>query len=735
MEEATTGREALAAVARLDPDLIVLDWMLPDIEGIEVGRRLRERGHKNAILFLTAKDAVENKVEALRAGGDDYVTKPFSLAEVVARVQAILRRTASELPGDVLRYEDLVARREPPRGLPRRDAGPADRDRVRAPPLLPPQPEARAFEVADPPERLALRLQRERERRRDVRELPPPQARRRGPAADQDRSPGGLHAGGLNRARAAVASRAARARRPRACDRGPRRGERRDVLGAELVPGRSHRQRAGRDRARDRPAGARRRSADRAARHGGARLARSTGRRWSRPWPAPKLPGAGGALAEAARGDRAAEEHGPAHEAVSYFTVGSSGDGGRYRVRASIEDGASGMLVVATSLDDVDSTLHRLLLIEAFVTVARRRWDRGARALGRAARPAAARRDRGHGGGDRGRRPLSSRRARRGAHRGRSPRPVAQRHAQPDRDVVPRAGGVGAEAPTVRRGRVARAAHAARRGARLRRALRPRRGDPAGRPGAVDEGDQPRVRADERAGRRPAAARPSRRRTSARARARSSSTRSSARRSRPPRRSTRSGRSTFMRIPPSSSATASACGRSWTTSSRTSAHIRRPDSPVSVTLTRVNGTAEIAVTDAGPGLERGAPRARLRALLSRRCLARPGERGRRAGARDRRRRRRGARRHRLRELRAGTRRDVPHRAPPGGLGRRAGCLSAHRRFTACSQRWLRACCCHVLGRHRRKDGRNAKDSCQGGRGSECSRARRGRRRRHICGPR
>ena len=108
VDDAATGRDALAAVARAEPDLIVLDWMLPDIEGIEVGRRLRERGHKTAILFLTAKDAVENKVDALRAGGDDYVTKPFSLAEVVARVQAILRRTAGDLPGDTLRYEDLV---------------------------------------------------------------------------------------------------------------------------------------------------------------------------------------------------------------------------------------------------------------------------------------------------------------------------------------------------------------------------------------------------------------------------------------------------------------------------------------------------------------------------------------------------------------------------------------------------------------------------------------------------
>ena len=108
VEEATTGHEALSALARFEPDLVVLDWMLPDVEGIEVGRRVRERGFGTAILFLTAKDAVENKVEALRAGGDDYVTKPFSLAEVVARVQAILRRTGSELPGDVLRFADVA---------------------------------------------------------------------------------------------------------------------------------------------------------------------------------------------------------------------------------------------------------------------------------------------------------------------------------------------------------------------------------------------------------------------------------------------------------------------------------------------------------------------------------------------------------------------------------------------------------------------------------------------------
>ena len=106
--EAANGRDALSRTMEFDPDLIVLDWMLPDIEGIEVGRRLRSRGFKTPILFLTAKDTVDNKVEALRAGGDDYVTKPFSLAELVARVMAILRRVGSDLPGDVHRFADLT---------------------------------------------------------------------------------------------------------------------------------------------------------------------------------------------------------------------------------------------------------------------------------------------------------------------------------------------------------------------------------------------------------------------------------------------------------------------------------------------------------------------------------------------------------------------------------------------------------------------------------------------------
>ena len=106
----STGRGALAAATAFRPDLIVLDVMLPDLDGLEVTRRLRSDGLRIPVLFLTARDATEDKVSGLTVGGDDYVTKPFSLAEVVARVRAVLRRTS---PGGgpaegLLRFEDLV---------------------------------------------------------------------------------------------------------------------------------------------------------------------------------------------------------------------------------------------------------------------------------------------------------------------------------------------------------------------------------------------------------------------------------------------------------------------------------------------------------------------------------------------------------------------------------------------------------------------------------------------------
>ena len=107
---ATSGSAAVTAAKSANPDLVVLDVMLPDLDGFDVARRLRASGRATPVLFLTARDAVEDRVAGLTAGADDYVTKPFSLEEVVLRIRAILRRSRPELaPGDagVLRYADL----------------------------------------------------------------------------------------------------------------------------------------------------------------------------------------------------------------------------------------------------------------------------------------------------------------------------------------------------------------------------------------------------------------------------------------------------------------------------------------------------------------------------------------------------------------------------------------------------------------------------------------------------
>jgi two-component system, OmpR family, response regulator len=95
---AATGQEAIAQVAAVKPHLILLDVMLPDMEGFDVAERLSAAHSRMPIIFLTARDAVEDKVRGLTAGGDDYVTKPFSLEELVARVRAIIRRNG--VPGD-----------------------------------------------------------------------------------------------------------------------------------------------------------------------------------------------------------------------------------------------------------------------------------------------------------------------------------------------------------------------------------------------------------------------------------------------------------------------------------------------------------------------------------------------------------------------------------------------------------------------------------------------------------
>jgi len=101
------GRSAIDAVPKVRPDLIVLDVMLPDLDGFDVCKRLRASGDRTPVLFLTARDATEDKVRGLTMGGDDYLVKPFSLEELVARITAVLRRAGIDPDDGRLRCSDL----------------------------------------------------------------------------------------------------------------------------------------------------------------------------------------------------------------------------------------------------------------------------------------------------------------------------------------------------------------------------------------------------------------------------------------------------------------------------------------------------------------------------------------------------------------------------------------------------------------------------------------------------
>jgi two-component system, OmpR family, response regulator MprA len=109
IELAADGREALERLeAESQPDVLVLDVLMPGVDGLEVCRRLRRSGSRLPVLMLTARDAVENRVAGLDAGADDYVTKPFALEELLARIRALLRRSAdADGAGESLRFADL----------------------------------------------------------------------------------------------------------------------------------------------------------------------------------------------------------------------------------------------------------------------------------------------------------------------------------------------------------------------------------------------------------------------------------------------------------------------------------------------------------------------------------------------------------------------------------------------------------------------------------------------------
>ncbi len=110
LSTATTGTDAVRAAREARPDAIVLDMMLPDFDGLEVMRRIRTEQPDVPVIFLTARDGVQDRIAGLTAGGDDYVTKPFSLEEVIARLRGLLRRTGATTvrPDSQLIVGDLI---------------------------------------------------------------------------------------------------------------------------------------------------------------------------------------------------------------------------------------------------------------------------------------------------------------------------------------------------------------------------------------------------------------------------------------------------------------------------------------------------------------------------------------------------------------------------------------------------------------------------------------------------
>jgi two-component system, OmpR family, response regulator MprA len=107
VELAADGQEALDSLAAAPADAVVLDVMMPRVDGLEVARRMRRAGDRTPILMLTARDAIDDRVTGLDVGADDYLVKPFALRELQARLRALLRRTGSGDGDEVLRFEDL----------------------------------------------------------------------------------------------------------------------------------------------------------------------------------------------------------------------------------------------------------------------------------------------------------------------------------------------------------------------------------------------------------------------------------------------------------------------------------------------------------------------------------------------------------------------------------------------------------------------------------------------------
>ena len=160
-----TALQALDALADRAPDALVLDVLMPHVDGLEVCRRLRAAGDRTPVLVLTARDAVPDRVRGLDAGADDYLVKPFALEELLARLRALLRRTASADADEVLRYADVELDPQRAHRAPRPAAGRAHAHRVPAARAVPAPPAPGADALADLRARVGLRLRARRRTR------------------------------------------------------------------------------------------------------------------------------------------------------------------------------------------------------------------------------------------------------------------------------------------------------------------------------------------------------------------------------------------------------------------------------------------------------------------------------------------------------------------------------------------------------------------------------------------
>ena len=200
---AADGPEAVKLAKEFRPDVLVLDVMIPGFDGVELLGRIRAFAPEVPALFLTAKDAVQDRITGLAAGGDDYVTKPFSMEEVLLRLHRLVQRSGvAAMDTAELVVGDLVLNIDTREVHPRRRRAAPDRHPVRAAALPHGEPETRRQQSPDPGPGLGLRFRRPGQHRGAVHLLPPQEGRRQPPAHDPHRARRRLcpETGGLIRA-------------------------------------------------------------------------------------------------------------------------------------------------------------------------------------------------------------------------------------------------------------------------------------------------------------------------------------------------------------------------------------------------------------------------------------------------------------------------------------------------------------------------------------------------------